>query len=209
MNRNIYKLLSVIVLFSVVSLFSSQMNAQTALKDFVKKLDKSAVTFDFSATVKKSVPVKVGGNVLFQGESYKISQNDGVTIYCNGEDTWMTDSSAKEVIIEKLSGDRDFMNPVLYLSDYQSFFNETYSGNSDFRGKQSSLYVLTSKKESLVKQIKLYFNKTQLIGMHLYTKDGDMDMSVSNLKFIPLRPSSDFVFDTSKLSKDWIITDLR
>lgn len=99
----------------IVSLMSLQAWGQTEIREILGLIENSRVSLTYSCNVKMDVQMKSSGNLMVQKNCYKLS-TAGVDIYCDGENRWTVDSTAKEVYIEPTMGAKEFLsNQELYL----------------------------------------------------------------------------------------------
>lgn len=78
-------------------------------KAMLEKMLESRTEFSYSYTVNSKTPLKGDGQILIQGDRFKMSGN-GLEIFCDGITRWTLDSEAKEVYIENASDISDILN---------------------------------------------------------------------------------------------------
>ena len=116
-----------------------------------------------------------------QGNAYLL-KGDGLEVYSDGKVRWTLDRSAKEAMIDAVSGEDITSNPAAIVSSYKEF------------GK--ALKVNASTSDSL--------------DISLTGEDGQVSrFRLTRIKFLPEGASSDFTIARSSLGSDWVITDLR
>ena len=142
------------------------------------------VTFDYTygyVSGGKTYDNVASGKMIVQGNAYLL-KGDGLEVYSDGKVRWTLDRSAKEAMIDAVSGEDITSNPAAIVSSYKEF------------GK--ALKVNASTSDSL--------------DISLTGEDGQVSrFRLTRIKFLPEGASSDFTIARSSLGSDWVITDLR
>ena len=185
--------------------------ALSRVKAFADKVAASYVSFDYSFTVNGSMPVKGSGRACVQGDSFRV-EADGLLICCDGVSMWSADLASKELVIDNVLGEKDFAgNPALLVNHLEEAFTVISSGESRFQGKVCHAEALSPKSKDMgVDKAKAFFDgKGNMIGLGVTADGVDTEFVISSLKFSPVKPSGEFMFDTSIIDASWVVTDLR
>lgn len=206
----IRKALSLIVSFMLMQLNAS---AQNIVSEFVSTLKDKCVSFGYSYSVSGQVPVIGEGEILLQGDSFRM-KGDGLEIYCNGKDRWTVDTAAMECYIESVDGDgMDFeSNPALLVGAVDRAFILNNVKSAAFNGKKVSEAVLTPKEDKgNIKEVSLFLSSAHApAGATILTDNGTaITITIRNFGLGTIKNASTYTLDTEKLDKDFVITDLR
>lgn len=172
---------SAIVLLAGTLIYAQNSDSQAALLERMRT-QTCEFSIEYTVTGQGDIDIMGEGSLTLQGDSY-IFNTGGLETRSDGSSVWITDLSAKEVIIESSSVDG-----LSYLDPAYIFQN------------------VISDPESSV----LEFNAGELKGVDIKEMDGmHLHITVHSYKFIQALPESSFSFPESHFDSSWVVTDLR
>lgn len=185
---------------------------QNIVSDFAASLKGHKASFDYSYAVKGDLPLSGKGKVALQGDAFTMTGN-GLEIYCDGATRWTVDTAAEECYIESVSGETpDYeANPALLVGAVDKAFALKKTSSTTFKGKKvTAAYMEPKTKGTNFKSVTLFFAGKSLEGASIVVNDGTVtEFVISGLTLTDAKAKSTYSFDTKKLSKSYIITDLR
>lgn len=204
------KKLTTTILVLILGLSASGQNIVT---EFASTLSGKCANFCYDYVIGGQMPVTGDGEVKLQGDSF-VMKGNGLEIYCDGETRWTVDTDAEECYIEAVeTGDMDIeANPALLVGAVDKAFKFQKVKSSTFNGKSVSEAVLTpTPKNGNIKEVSLFLTSAKVpAGAILTTDDGTViTITITDYKLFGKVESNTFSFDTKKLNKNFIITDLR
>ena len=150
---------------------------------------------------------KDGGNV----EAQFIVKGNGLEIISDGMTRWTVDRQSMEAVVESCDPENpDFtVNPAVLLRHFYSAFS--VSGHDrTASGYDYVLVPVSSDTDISSLELGLSADGSALLSAVLKMKDGTVaDFTVRSFAFSAPSDPGRFHFDTSSLSSDYIITDLR
>lgn len=181
------------------------------LERMYSKVSGVCLELTYSYTARMYGTKAVGSGVLAsQGACWQMMGN-GFEMWCDAKTVWVADPAAKEVVIEDASTDRnDYMaNPaLLFVNLSETFKVQTARPVDDGR---AMLYVLVPSVGCDIEYCNMEIRKSDASitqGSFIMTDGNVIDITVSAMRLLPVRPVADFrpsiSFDSS-----WIVTDLR
>lgn len=200
-----------VALFLSVLLTASTFG-QNVVSDFAASIKGRKASFDYTFSVRGDLPITGKGKVMLQGDAFTMTGN-GLEIYCDGTTRWTVDTAAEECYIEGVAGETpDYdANPALLVGAVDKAFSLKKTSSVTFKGKKvTAAYMEPKARGTNFKSVTLYFAGKALEGASITVNDGTItEIVVSNLKCTDPQAKNSFSFDTRKLSKNYIITDLR
>ena len=187
--------------------------AQNIVSDFTASLGGKCASFSYSYTLSGKYPVTGSGKVTLQGDAFTM-KGDDLEVYCNGSDRWTLDIGSEECYIESVKeGELDVeANPALLVGAVDKAFRlvKTVSATFDSRKVSEAVLSPVSDKGNIT-GASLYLTKDlKPAGAVINTSDGTSIKIVINDYVLGAEVSRDaFSFDTKKLDKHYVITDLR
>jgi len=209
--------MKIVLLFSVILLFSGTLFAQSDAKakeilDKVSQTSRSykTIQIDFTFTLESktgSVTETNEGSVALKGKSYRLHMPAmGMEVYTNGVVTWSYLTESNEVNITENDQDSDAaLNPANLFTIYEKGFKYTYIGEETISGKVAQVIDLfpTDKSKEFTK-VRLYVDKSksQILRAKTFNKDGNTyTLSMKNMKTDQTLTDDYFKFDTAKYPK--------
>ncbi|MDO5443426.1 MAG: outer membrane lipoprotein carrier protein LolA [Bacteroidia bacterium] len=188
-------------------------SAQNIVDSFVATIGGKCASFQYNYSMSGQVPVSGSGEVTLQGDSFTM-KGDGLEVYCNGTERWTVDTEAEECYIESVdAASLDYeANPALLVGAVDKAFEFRKSKSSTFEGKSVSEAVLSPvSNDGNIKEVSLFITGAGVpAGAVLTIDDGTaITISIKNWTLGGQKDCEAFCFDTKKLSKRYIITDLR
>lgn len=197
---------SLLLTLLVVSAFG-----QNIVSDFASSLKGHKASFDYSFSVKGDLPLSGKGKVSLQGDAFTMTGN-GLEVYCDGTTRWTVDTAAEECYIEGVDGEIDYeANPALLVGAVDKAFTLKKTSTTTFKSKKvTAAYMEPKTKGTNFKSVILYFSGSTLEGASITVTDGTVtEIVVSGMRLSEPQAKRTFSFDTKKLSKNYIVTDLR
>lgn len=184
---------------------------QNIVADFCSSLRGKRSVFDYSFVVKGDFPLSGSGQLVIQDDAF-VMTGDGLKIYCDGTTRWTVDTAAQECYIENVEGSADYeANPALLLSVVDKEFSLIKTYTQTWKGRKMTAALMEPKlKGGSLSQAVLYFDGKSLQTISVTVHDGtETEISISGLKSSEPQSGKSYSFDSSKLPKDYIVTDLR
>lgn len=206
MTRRLITSIAVLLLCLCVS-------GQNIVTDFVRTLDGKCASFDYSYSFSGQVPVSGNGSIQLQGGSFTM-KGDGLEIYCDGVNRWTVDTEAEECYIEGVDTENLDIeaNPALLVGAVDKAFKFQKVKSATFNGKSVSEAVLSpSPKGGNINEVSLFLTSAKVpAGAILTLEDGTLiTITIKNFNLAAPVAAETFTLNTKKLSKNFIITDLR
>ena len=157
--------------------------AQGRKIDILEKAAGQRISFRYTYSLDQGEGMKevTRGEVTAEGNCFVLT-GLGLKTWSDGQACWMLDEEAKEVVIDKIAKDDIFTNPALMVSNYRNFSDDIKVN------KEGADYLDFTLR--LDDDVSLRF---VLKGIVISEPEG----------------VDEFSFDTSALSSDYVITDLR
>lgn len=202
------------ILFALLLICISTAGAQdkTLLDKFVAGVSNSCVSIDYTYTARVSGIDNLGSGILVSQDQMWTMKGNGIEMYCDGATVWVVDPTAREVIIEPLSGEQgmEFMtNPARIVSSIgNSFTLNTINPSSDAKAQ---VYSLVPKTKDGIEYLNLELlnDSASLRNLSFALTDGTLvTIKVSSMKLTPKSSVEKFKPQTVFDSK-WIVTDFR
>ena len=153
------------------------------------------------------------GNIIMKNSRYRL-ESPGSTIFYDGKTMWTYSSDVNEVVITEPEESEDnlLLNPLAFLSSYNTDFKYMYVGEASFSGKKYHEIDLFPKDlgESY-SRIKVFVNLSTNIPETIHTvgKDGvDYTINLSNIRTNQEIADAVFIFNSSAYKRAEII-DMR
>lgn len=186
---------------------------QNIVSDFVSTLGGKCADFSYSYSLSGQVPLSGNGTIKLQGDSF-IMKGDGLDIYCDGDSRWTIDLEAEECYIEGIDHETLDVeaNPALLVGAVDKAFKFQKVKSATFNGKSVSEAVLTpNPKDGNIKEVSFFLTSAKVpVGAIITTEDGTaITITIKNFALTDTVDAKEFSFNTKKLSKNFIITDLR
>ena len=200
-----------ISLLSILAAFTAA--GQNILSDFAKSLSEGCATFGYSYSVQGQVPLNGSGTISLQGDAFTM-KGDGLEVYCDGTTRWTLDTVAEECYIEGVEeGGRDYeANPALLVGAVDKAFKLTGTSSATFNGAKVTKAVLVPvSKDGNITELSLMMDSGRKpSGLLVKTTDGNLiTVIVKDFTIGDKAAAKDFSFDTAKLKKSYVVTDLR
>ena len=186
---------------------------QNIVSDFSKSLSAGCADFSYAYSTGGQVPLSGSGTIKLQGDAF-IMKGDGLEVYCDGTTRWTLDTAAEECYIEAVKdGAAGYdANPALLVGAVDKAFRLKKTSSATFNGQKVTQAVLEPvTKDGNITEVSLMMaDARKPAGMLIKTSDGNVitvnvkDFGVS----VPVSRES-FTFDTKKLNRNYIVTDLR
>ena len=186
---------------------------QNVITDFTATLPGHCATFGYSYSMSGQFPLSGSGEVRLQNDSFTM-KGDGLEIYCDGATRWTVDTEAEECYIESV--DKDILdveaNPALLVGSVDKAFKYKKSSSATFNGqKVTEALLIPTDKTGNISEVSLFITSDKKpVGGLLSLDDGTVITII--IKDFALGAAADnrsFGLDTKKLTKNYIITDLR
>ena len=198
-------------LLLVLTAFSAA--GQNLVTDFAKSLADGCASFGYTYSMSGQVPLSGSGTVRLQGDAFTM-KGDGLEVYCNGSTRWTVDTAAEECYIESVKpGGLDYeANPALLVGAVDKAFRLTGTKAATFNSKKVTEAVLVPVTDggNITELSLMMASDKKPEGILVKTSDGNIITVV--VKDFAVGSKSDvksFAYDTKKLGKDYIVTDLR
>lgn len=201
------------ILLLAATALCTDASGQNIVTEYASSIKGKCITFRYSYSVSGQVPLNGSGDLKFQDDSF-VMKGDGLEIFCNGSDRWTVDVPAEECYIESVDqGTLDVeANPALLVSSVEKAFNFQKTKSSTFNGKKVTEAVLTPvSKDANIKEVSFFLNQSKIpVGAIISAMDGtSIAIIIDDYSSGAAAGKEEFTLDTSKLGKDFIITDLR
>lgn len=153
------------------------------------------------------------GNIIMKDSKYRL-ESPGSTIFYDGKTMWTYSSDVNEVVITEPQDTEDnlLLNPLAFLSSYNTDFKYLYIGETSFSGKSyHEIDLFPRNLGESYSRIKVFVNISTNIPETIHTvgKDGvDYTINLSNIRTNHEIEDAVFVFNSSTHKKTEII-DMR
>ncbi|EON77249.1 hypothetical protein ADIS_2329 [Lunatimonas lonarensis] len=202
---------------SLGSFGQSDQRAQTILtevSDRYKQLNGFKATFEYTYSTDSDGVIQTNtGEVSVKGDKYRLELDDQI-IYNDGNTVWtyIKTSKYEEVTINSVDKDSDELTPSNIYTIHQRGYTAKLLGEKNLdRRPVYEVLLTTNKKNSQIKEVKLYIERNQKDLIAWEIKDDVGGIFLYKFKEVrknePL-PDNYFVFDFTSHSKVEII-DLR
>lgn len=186
---------------------------QNIVTDFAKTLSGGCATFGYTYSMSGQVPLSGTGVVRLQDDSF-VMKGDGLEVYCDGATRWTVDTAAEECYIETVKpGGLDYeANPALLVGAVDKAFKLKKTSSATFNNQKVTKADLTPAKDGgNISELALMLTADKKpAGLVVTTADGNIiTVTVRDYELTAKGTGGSFAFDTKKLSKSYIITDLR
>ncbi len=149
---------------------------------------------------------------LFTSDINYTLKMPGQQVFCNGKTLWMYDEKTNEVNIYNYQADKDELNPINTIKNYEKRFRAKYIRSEVFRNKNCDVIDLIPLAGREYHKIRLYIESETLNPalFEVNLKDGSKYTYVVNsLKKSNTAPQpEDFIFDSKKYP-DILENDMR
>lgn len=186
---------------------------QNVVTDFTATLSGHCATFGYSYSMSGQLPLSGSGEVRLQDDSFTM-KGDGLEIYCDGATRWTVDTEAEECYIESV--DPDILdveaNPALLVGSVDKAFNFKKSSSATFNGqKVTEALLMPSDKTGNISEVSLFITSARKpAGGIIKLVDGTLiTIVIKDFTLGEAAENKSFGLDTGKLTKNYIITDLR
>ena len=181
--------------------------------DFARSLSGSCAGFSYVYSAGGQLPLSGSGTVRLQDDAF-IMKGDGLEVYCDGATRWTVDTAAEECYIEdvKDGGAGYEANPALLVGAVDKAFTLKGTSQTTFAGqKVTQATLVPSSKGGNITELRLMLTAAKKpAGLLVSTSDGNViTITVKDFALEPATSGEAFRFDTSKLNKNYLITDLR
>ena len=217
-----YDMKRILIFLAVMPLYMMIASAQQIpdqLEGFYSKIKSSCLSASYEYTVKAADTKVIGqGTADVQKDAYRMSLN-GLDVYSDGKTLWMKDGLSQEVMIDAVDPDAVSLvdNPILFVAGLDSLFDISmadghfYTSSTEYTVQSNKVVMLPKQTEEIL-FIDVHYNLdfSSILAAVIYMKDGAViEITIPSMSFGALKPHSHFVFDTTSLSEDYVVTDLR
>lgn len=189
--------------------FSLHLSAEDLLGALTEKAENSCLTFRYEYETSGRVKVEGRGDARVQGSAFVLNVN-GVKVISDGTTKWTIDAKEKEVVIEKLNANDNFITPTLFFSSVKNKFDKSAYYKDRVKGIEVDCIELKPKFKSDIVCIKLYFYKSVLKYSKVVVRNAtETFFDIMDIKEVRKGDIKSFTFNSSVLDPSWIVTDLR
>ena len=200
------------IIFSILFLSLSLQAQNSAITSFTNSMKGKCATFSYTYSMTGQMPLTGGGEIRFQNDSF-IMKGDDLEIYCDGKTRWTIDTSAEECYIESVAaGEIDIeANPAMIVGNVDKALKFESSSPTTFKGRKVTGAVLSPKSQGgSIQNVTLYLSGNKPEGALIKLRDGSkLEITISGFTLHPQENAAVFKFNTAKLNKNYILTDLR
>ena len=187
--------------------------------NFYRKVSNSCVSAEYSYTYRTDDAKITGeGRAHVQGSSFRLTMN-GLEVISDGKSMWTVDSEAQEVMVDRVDDATSNLmaNPILFVSGMESLFDVSLSNgyayieSNDFTLPTYKV-VMLPKEEGDVLFMDVHYARdfSVILAAVIYLKDGTVtEITIPSMTFTSGKSADYFTLDTSGISSDFIVTDLR
>jgi outer membrane lipoprotein-sorting protein len=188
-------------------------SGQNIVTEFANDLSAGCATFGYVYSAGGQIPLSGSGTIRLQGDAF-VMKGDGLEVYCDGTTRWTVDTAAEECYIEdvKDGGAGYEANPALLVGAVDKAFTLKGTTSTTFTGQKVTKATLVPvSKDGNITELSLMLTAARKpAGLLVSTTDGNViTVTVKDFAIEPVTSVDSFKFDTKKLSRDYIITDLR
>ncbi len=188
-------------------------SGQNIVTEFAKDLSVGCATFGYTYSAGGQIPLSGSGTIKLQGDAF-VMKGDGLEVYCDGVTRWTVDTAAEECYIENvMDGGAGYeANPALLVGAVDKAFTLTGTTATTFTGlKVTKATLVPTSKDGNITELSLMLTSARKpAGLLVSTTDGNViTVTVRDFAIEPITSLNSFSFDTKKLNRDFIITDLR
>ena len=199
----------------VLCLLLSGLNAagQNIVADFARTLEKGCASFSYAYSMTGNVPLSGSGKITLQDNAFTMD-GDGLQVWCDGTTRWTVDTVAEECYIESVTErELDYeANPALLVGSVDKAFTLKKTSTATFNSQKVTEAVLEPiSKEGNISGVSLMLvSASKPAGLLVRLTDGNtITVVVKDFAVSGSVPVKDFTFNTKKLDKNYIVTDLR
>ena len=188
-------------------------SGQNIVTEFAKDLSVGCATFGYTYSAGGQIPLSGSGTIKLQGDAF-VMKGDGLEVYCDGVTRWTVDTAAEECYIETvMDGGAGYeANPALLVGAVDKAFTLKGTTATTFTGvKVTKATLVPTSKDGNITELSLMLTSARKpAGLLVSTTDGNViTVTVRDFAIEPITSLNSFSFDTKKLNRDYIITDLR